>query len=209
MTLPEPLYSLIIRNRTPCVKAGGTLEVEVFLSGCGIPERNKLIVQWSSPYVIDKDSPGSFTGNVVLATDKVTGKQQIGTGKTYSKSVNMDPIGATIILNQGYFWENPRLPSDPKALRAVIGEWEWDGEPPLLLKLNTSKKARPGDYDITFTFTYGDAQNLAQDYKTTGFHVSSWWERNELWLAILAILIALASLIATAVGTFTRGTPPP
>jgi hypothetical protein len=55
-----PAYRLVSRNRTPTVSPGGTVEIEMFLSGYGVPEKNKLHIQWSSPHVIDKKNPGSL-----------------------------------------------------------------------------------------------------------------------------------------------------
>ncbi len=70
---------------------------------------------------------------------------------------------------------------------------------PIILKLNTLPNARPGDYNVTFVFTYTDGQNMFQDSETTQFHVTDRWERNQAWIQIVAVIIALLSLIVGAV----------
>ena len=54
-------YSLVVRNKTPTIKSGDTLEIVAFVSGYGIPSKNKLNVFWSSAYVIDTNNPGTYT----------------------------------------------------------------------------------------------------------------------------------------------------
>jgi len=199
------VYSLIIRNRKPNIKSGDTLELEVFLSGYGVPEQHKLIVQWSSPYVIDKDNPGFFTTNIATATDKTGKITGVATGKPYVQKMNISPIGTTIVLGQAHFWEKPSDNTMPNnGLRGILSESEWDNEPPLFFKINTAKNAHSGDYDITFTFTYTNAKYVFQDYKTTPFHITSWWERNQFWIEIAVGAIALASLVITAISSFRK-----
>lgn len=61
------VYSIVTCNRTPKVNPGEKLEIEIFLSGYGIPEKNKLSIKWSSPYVIDKKNPGFFSYCIAAA----------------------------------------------------------------------------------------------------------------------------------------------
>lgn len=195
------IYSLILRNRNPTVKQGGTVEIEIFLSGYGIPNKNKLVIQWSSPYIIDVKNPGNLTSSIAATGDKVTGEiKGVVTGKKYLDSHKIGIIGMTINLVIGFFMDNPNFENVPNGLMGIISEDEWDKEPPLLLKVNTAKNAPPGDYDITFAFTYSDSQNFYQDHKTVQFHISSWWERNQAWITIGATIVAFLALIMTAIG---------
>lgn len=193
-------YSLILRNRTPIVNPGRTLEIEVFLSGFGVPPKNKLYIQWSSPYIIDQKNSGSYASNIVTATHKVTGKMEVGTGKTYVQTQNADKYGVTIYFSQGYFFVNPRLTGEySSSFKQGVSEVEWDDEPPLLLKLNISPDAPSGDYDISSAFTYGDDQHILQDFKTVPFHITNRWERNQGWIEFVVAAIALVSLVIAAV----------
>lgn len=202
------VYSIATRNRTPSVKPGGKVEIEVFLSGHGMPEKNKLFIGWSSPCIIDKKDVGVVTFCIKFATDKVTGKTQAVTGKSALQTYKLMPDGIIIILNKGYFSEKPLQPEDKEfsefGVPYVISEYMWDNEPPILLSINTAKDALPGDYNVTLTFTYGNEQNLLQDHKVVQFHITSWWERNQGWVVIASSIIAFAALVITAIGTIFR-----
>ena len=175
------VHSLVIRNSTPTIKPGDTLEIAVFISGYGIPSKNKLITFWSSPYVIDRDNPGTI---------------EIGGGDP----IGIDPTGNITVLPSEIFSISTIIKQPPDyGLPLIRSETSVSGKFPILLKLNTSKTAPPGDYDITFIFTYGDEQNMSQDYKTTQFHISSWWERAQLWFQIAVVSVALLSLLTGAV----------
>jgi len=83
----------------------------------------------------------------------------------------------------------------------VMGETNWNGNPPILVKLNTRKGASAGDYQVKLTFTYGNETNLKQDFKTVEFHVKSSWEWWEPRLVVSGAVIAFIALIITAAGT--------
>ena len=178
------------------------MEMEVFLSGFGVPPKNKLFIQWSSRYIINNNNPGSYTTNIATATEKTTGKVFLGgTGKHVAETRKADALGVTIHLSQGYFFANPKVNDIPASSTFTQGvsEVEWDNEPPLLLKINTKTDAKSGDYDISFAFTYGDDQHILKDFKTISFHITNWWERNQLWVEIIVGAMALISLVVTAI----------
>jgi len=158
-----------------------------------------LDIKWSSPYVINSKDPGVLTYCIKLATDKVTGKSQPVTGKPYLQPCPLTPIGMDVNLTFAYFMDNPRVKGIPSGFNFIVSENEWDENPPILLSLNTDEHAPSGDYNITFTFTYGDNQKVLQDYKTTQFHVTNWWERSQTWIQISAVAIALISLMVAAI----------
>lgn len=202
------VYSIVTRNRTPEINPGEKVEIEVFLSGHGMPEKNKLFIGWSSPYIIDEKDAGVVTSCIKFFTHKATGKTQPVSGKKFLQTHKLNPYGIVINLNKGNFLEIPLQPEDKEAsefeISWVMSENVWDNEPPILLSINTSKDAPPGDYDVTFAFTYGNEQNLLQDYKVVQFHITSWWERNQGWVVIASSIIAFAALVITAIGTIFR-----
>lgn len=205
ITYSESAYSLIIRNRTPTVRPGDKVEIDLFLSGYGIPEKNKLDIKWSSPYIINRENAGFLEWCISLGEDTATGKIMPLTGTRFRQSLKITPIGIDTNLVQSFFFKNPVTTDSPNfAFAPVISESLWDNNPPMYLSLNTANSAPPGDYDITFTFTYGNEQNIFQDQKAARFHVTNWWERNQGWIAIAGATIALLSLIATAVFSIWR-----
>jgi hypothetical protein len=203
------IYSIVSRNRTPRINPGGKVEIEIFLSGYGMPENNKLYIQWSSPYIINRKDVGILTSCIAFIEDRTTGKTQPAAGNKFADSPDNPPLrllptGATIILNRGYFSDDPVFSKDKGASKSklvpIMAESSWDDLPPLYLKLNTAKDAPSGDYDISFIFTYGDSQNLLQDYKLVQFHITSWWERNQGWVVPIGVVIAFFSFINAAFG---------
>jgi len=208
------IYSIVTRNRTPRINPGGKVEIEIFLSGHGVPDKNKLYIQWSSPYIIDKRDPG----NAIFCLGSIDDK----TGKA---SKALDPpwpirkTGIIISLNKLVFKEMPSLVrvKDKEAietgLRPVISEYAWNErterfDPPILLTVNIAEDAPSGDYDISFTFTYGSEQNLSQDYKSVPFHITSWWERNQGWVTPIGVSIAFISLLIATIGIIYRVSHP-
>ncbi len=174
-------YSLVIRNTTPAIKAGETLEIEAFISGYGTPYKNKLNIFWSSPYVIDKNNPGTY---------EVLGSGPIG----------IDPNGIkTSFTNDTFSVSKLSQQITDFGLPMIQTETALGGKYPIILNINTAKDAPPGDYDIIFVFTYSDNQSMYQDFKTIPFHIYSYWERNQTWFQIAAVSIALISLVSGAV----------
>lgn len=150
------VYSIIPRLRTPAVDPGKQIEIEVYLVGYGTPKRNKLYVGYSSPYVISEENSGELVSSIQVAKDKMTGEvKQPVSGKDYLDHYECDKIGVTTILNEGYFLPVPENSSQGGFPR-VMSELSWDGYPPILVRLNTAKKARAGDHDIYLSLTYGD-----------------------------------------------------
>lgn len=194
-------YSLILRNTSPIIDPGRTLRVEVYLSGYGTPEKNKLSMNWSIPDVIDDKDPGSVVHCVKATVDTATGKPKPLAGQVYTESRTIGKNGMEVVLNEGHFLDVPNLEGLPKhGFSPVIAESGSGTSPPLLLSLKTAEHAPSGDYDVTFVLTYSSGQSIHQDCKSTQFHVTSWWDRNQAWIALCATLAALAALILTAVG---------
>jgi len=195
-------YSLITLNRTPVVNPGETVEIEVLLSGYGFPDENKLYISWSSPYVVNRDNPGTFELYVSYETISPEGDWRLTTGKESLRTHNLKAeAGVAYVLTRGYFLKTETQEGFPDyGLEGVIGEWHWDGEPPILLSINTAQDSPQGDYEIQFVFTYSCGQQYKQDYKVVQFNVRSGWERNQWKWIIAGVTVALLSLVVTAIG---------
>jgi len=188
-------YSIIPRLRTPAVDPGKQVEIEVYLTGYGTPEWNKLHVGYSSPYVISEESSGEFEFSIKVVKDKMNGKvMQPVSGKDYLDHRKCDKIGMTTVLNEGYFLPVPESSSQGGFPR-VMSELSWDGYPPILIRLNTVHKARAGDYDIYLSLTYGDQQQMFQDQKRVTFHVNSWWDRWRVPVTIVGIILVVPTFV--------------
>jgi hypothetical protein len=182
-------YSIVVNTLTPYVKPGDTIKIQLYVSGYGTPVKNKLSIFWSSPEVINKSDPGSYTYSIDAG----------GAGASYVKTLKLNKDGMYANLSTSFFTDNPLAKIEANSgLPVVLGECIWDEYPPFQLLLNTSKKAPSGDYNVSFIFSYTDLQNnIFQDDKVAQFHVSSYWERTQLSWAIAGGIIALLSLLVT------------
>ena len=187
------------------------MEIEIFLSGHGMPEKNLLSIKWSSPYVIHEADPGDLKWSIMCSTNVDTGeiKPKVGigvgemevvAGKDFKNMVRVGRVGVTLNLNRGHFLEDENQTAPEFGMRCVVAERVYAPhyQPPLLLTINTATDARSGDYEVTFVFTYGDKDGWQQDYKEVKFHITSWLERNR-WLPIAGVIIAFLSLVVTAI----------
>jgi len=184
----EPVYSINAYVRDPEIKPSQTLEIEIYLSGFGIPEYNKLYINWTAPHVINESEPGNWT---------VWGQPMDTFGTSYAHSMY-------IILPTNVFGPFELLPqgSEDHGLNLLYSEHDDNGEPPISINLNTIKDADSGDYQVKLTFTYGNETNLKQDYQEIQFHVLSgleqWQEKYQAGLTFAALIVAVVSLLITA-----------
>jgi hypothetical protein len=200
----ESLYSIQAHVRRAEINPGDTVEIEIYLSGYGIPLKNKLTMVWSSPYVIDENDPGKVT-TMIKNYDINSEILTLGlTDIPLKRAGNISgETGEGLALSLGYFAHPVELPpGNPQyGFKSVMGEWNWNGNPPILVSLNTRRDTPGGGYQVALTFTYGNETNLKQDFKIVEFHVKSSWERWEPRLVVAGAVIAFIALIITAAGT--------
>lgn len=114
----QAIYRLVLRNKTPKLNAGETVNVEIYLTGAGKPAKSKLHIQWSSDEVIDSIQPGviqtwfgsrfdkATQGYVLFVRDKPLEKRLISEGDTFCP-------GMTVVVPPEIF-ELPGNSSDLK-----------------------------------------------------------------------------------------------
>jgi hypothetical protein len=197
------VYSLVLRNRTPVINPGDSLGIEIFLSGYGVPKKNKLDVKFSSPYVVNIKNPGTLTAGISVLLNATTG-EIIRPITDLPKTYKLDEVGADVTLNYGFFLSMPDTKFNSNEVDQIVSETEWNGSAPILLTINTSNDAPSGDYDVIFTFTYGDEQLLSQDQKVAHFRITSWWERNEWWITIIGVILAFIAVAPSLINTWKR-----
>lgn len=218
----DSLYSLVPRIRKPRICRGDKIQIELYITGYGSRIRdNKLHILYSSPFLdIDEDNKvGNITFCVKSLLDNngnitgiLTGNNKVINKKTDKletaiQTVLLDATGMTITLNSGYFLsfqelnEILRRPVDRKD-KTYIGECKYDNHPPILINLNTSKKAPPGDHMITFTLFYSDNNVIKLDQKHIIIHINNWIEQHSKLLQIVAITLGLVALISGIVQTY-------
>ena len=128
----EPTYSIVARARNYSIRGGDNIEIDIYLTGLGIPEENKLVLLWSSPNIIDTSSKGVLTSCIKFSPAKLKGKDTIVpvSGKSYVDHFDLDPNGVTVHLNNGYFLPVPKfsVSNGKQALMAeMMAEKQFDG----------------------------------------------------------------------------------
>lgn len=197
----ESNYRLVPIVRTPQINPGGTGRLDIFFSGVGKPERNKLVISISNPELIEEEDPGQIFG--ALGWGKTAGGKQVPLvthGPKEEATYPIDPTGTTHVLNQGYFADveeyNPeRVESSERGYSSKLSEWNHGELAPLTIEFNFSEDAEPGDYSIYLVFTYGDEEETKIDQKEASFHINNLREQYEPWSTRLILGSGAAAVI--------------
>jgi len=201
----EPAYLVTARAITYNIKGGQNINIEIYLTGLGIPEANKLVLLWSSPNIIDQNSPGAATVCIKAVTKKLNNKNMMApvAGKEFIEQHELDWGGVTIGLSKGNFLPYPifPVPDGYELTPQVMAERAPHGNAPIAISLKTLKKAKPGDYEIDVTLTYRYQNVIKQASDNAKFHITSWWDRNQWWIVTLGSIIALVLLVLTVINS--------
>jgi hypothetical protein len=194
-------YIIVPRILNPVIDAGETIIIEIYISGSGHIEKNKMNVNMPSKQLVDLQNPGTIYSDISLLQEIATGKTQALRGKNIPVESRVPPhkldgYGVTIVINDAYFFETGSLGKNyAKGLAAIEAEKLHDKMAPFVLEINTSRKARRGDYGIDISFTYSDGAEMATDHKVVNVHITDWVEKYSKWLEIIGLGAALATII--------------
>jgi len=199
----EPTYSIVARASSYRIKGGDDIEIDVHLTGIGIPDANKFIFLWSSPNVIDSSQSGDCTYCTVAFKGEIGG--QDGTFPLVdaeSYHLKVDATGTMLNLHKGFFLPWPTLLSPKETqpdLPVIVAERDSKGRPPISVSLRTLRTARPGDYTVDLVFTYTYRNIVKQASEKVKFHITSWWDRHEWWIITAGSVIAFILLVLTVI----------
>lgn len=183
MTDQSAQYSVTPIIEDPQLDRGDDLSLDIYFSGNGDIDHNKLHIQFPFADVFE-DGSSKF----VQTTSR--------NGSSAEMKGSASNVGYTIGLNEAHFQYDESSDS-PEEFGRIGGERDHSGNPPLLVKLSTKQGARPGNYTIPITFTYQDSNgNISQDYTEASFHVNSWQEENSEVLKKIAVIAAAATVLS-------------
>jgi hypothetical protein len=205
----EPAYSLIARSKDYNIKGGQYINIEIYLTGLGIPEANKLVLIWSSPNIIDNASPGFHADCIIEAKKIIKGRNLIVpiASSEFIEKHELGKIGIMFNLPKAFFLPVPQFPiqkDDELLSPQIMSERNTEGYPPISLSLKTLKTAEAGNYEINATLTYRYKEILKQTSDKVKFRVTNWWDRNQWWVITTGTIIAFSTfflLIATSIIT--------
>jgi hypothetical protein len=195
----EPVYSIVARAGNHDIKPGDNIDIEIYLTGLGIPDTNKVVLLWASPNIIDPSSPGYFTYCIREWNGKIKGKDMIFpvASKELLIQEEVSPIGIELRLHKGFFLPIPDR--ERRDIPAVMAERNWEGDPPISVSLKTLRNAQSGDASIDVAFTYTRGKIVKQASCKVEFKVTSRWDRNQWWILTVGVIAAVASLVAPLV----------
>ncbi len=136
----EPIYSIVARARSHNIKGGENIDIDIYLTGQGIPNANKLVLLWSSPDVIDDSRPGVATYCIGEVTKKLNGKDMAVpvAGRNYIAHQELDLNGIVLHLSRGYFLPVPKYKNLDMPL--IVGERCHSGYHPISISLKLCVK---------------------------------------------------------------------
>ena len=198
----EPLYSIVPRVRNHDIKGGDNIEVDIYLTGLGIPDKGKIVLILSSPNIIDDSCPGISKSCIKLSQENLNGKDMIVPvcGKKYVEEHELDPNGFTFHLVKSYFLPLPNLPApDTQQIHMpeVMAEKQSDGYDPISISLKTLEKAKAGDYEINVILTYTYQNIIKQASDKVKFHITNWWDRNGARVITVGTISTFILLVLT------------
>ena len=190
----EPTYSIVTRARNYNIKGGDSIEINIYLTGSGIPEANKLVLVWSSPEIIDASSPGIATTNIIEFRKKVNGKDiVVPLTEEKEERTELSPHGIIFELLKAFFLPVPK--SEERLIPQVMAERNSAGYPPISISLKTLRKAKSGNYKIDIVLTYRYQNIFKQASDKVEFRITNWWDRNQRWVGIAGIVSAIITFI--------------
>lgn len=207
----EPKYTLIPIVRTPNVDPGDTFEVDLFVSGAGYPAENKLTTYHSHPNLVNQSNPGNLAVNIGWSNQGLVAGESAQSSEVHISERKLSPTGFIMELSNANFCEYKLLDnysennSPDWSYPPKLSEHSHDDLAPLQYRLNIDENADPGDYEISFIFTYGeestgDDLQINQDRQDVSVHVNTRTEQLEPIPSIAVIsgaVIALLSLLYT------------
>ncbi|TKX86140.1 hypothetical protein EXE43_09930 [Halorubrum sp. SS5] len=190
-------YELISVAQSSHINPGDTAQIEVYITGYGDIERNKLHIIHSVPDFLSDSDPGKIYLPIAGLYDDSDEMSGVASGPFVGKK-ELGDTGTMIHLHPSYFVEPARRRKSDE-LPDVLAEGSHEGLAPVQVQINSSKTTPPGDYDFTFTLSYEDDKGeVRQTQQTTSIHVNSWVERNRKTLRVIGLIVALVSVAVSA-----------
>jgi hypothetical protein len=197
-------YDLAIRVSQPIVDPGGSLQVEVYISGYGVIQAAK-VAYYPSPEVVDygkskmiygpkvyDDHNGGWGGNTMPLSDP-----SFSTGGVLTLSGGLAPRNNPRWQKPTWFLDSREDQNDNYQVYTEAKDPR--GTSPLYFDLTVNQNAKPGPQSIQFVLTYFDGGTWKTSSKNADFTIRSFYQRNEgpIWWAggIAAVLTILASSV--------------
>ena len=206
----NPNYTIIPSLRRTKIEPGDTMVIDLFFSGYGQPEINRLTAFASIDSIIEKkNEPIRTVPNVsgIIEDNKaislVRGPPSRTLGLTDEKSFNGFPF--TTPIPPAVFIDEPGPPNvsvdfTSYSYPSIVGETFMQDGAPLRIEIDTKDAAwystnwYSGEYSVQITFLYGDNQDFNIIKEKVIFEVQSRLEKF-WWLTAIIAMFAVLSFI--------------
>jgi hypothetical protein len=194
-------YELALRVARGEVAPGGSVEVEVFITGYGDLQGAKLVF-FPPPYFVDaKHSKWRYDMG-----ELPDGRAVFGT----TEQSFIGDVGAILDLSSGGLiapgWNFPSLffdltdnPTAAARIHPIVTEFRQE-RAPVEFTLKIHKKVPKGSHDLRFYLTYFNGQEWKTDSKSIAVSVPNWFKRNEglTWtIGALSFIAAVAGVVVS------------
>lgn len=202
-----PNYEIVPALRNPKIEPGDTIEIDIFVSGYGLPKFTRLNVFGSVEYIFRRsDDSVRVVPNISGIVDSneveslIRGPPARGLGLVEERSFNGLPISTP--LPPEYFVEDPGLPGEQRTYAEhmypnIVGESFVGDGASLRVEIDTKKEKwyssawYSGKYPIHLVFLYGDDEEVKISKEELSLEVKSRGDKFWWLTAIIAVTAAL------------------
>lgn len=181
----KPAFSLSVRNDKPIANRGDTIYMEVFATGYGSVKKPAKIY-----FVVPKN---------LVDENKVFGSATLLSGFdgytfTDFQQVQLENSSVFAVNVYEYMFKQRQI-SEKCFLSSINGERKYGLKerffPPVLISINISNEADPGDHSLKYVLSYSDGIEWYQSEETVKIHVNNYWEEHLGYYNIITILSSL------------------
>jgi hypothetical protein len=185
-------YTPIPIVRTPEINPGEEIKIDIYLSGTGIPEQNRLFISPNKNLVGDED-PGEVRTYIQQATNDITGETEAVSGENHVQIWPVARSGAHIGLRDANFYPVPDMEETEGFLHPRVSERDHDNHAPVEVQIN-SRRCNPGEYSIPVVFIYESEGDIKLARQEASVYVRTWAERHRRALEAIGLIGVLATL---------------
>lgn len=182
-------YEIVPVVKTPSVRPGETVRIDVYCSGSGIPKENTLRVGCDAD-LVSRVAPGEGqVPNFWVATHGRGGNDEAeqyelaatdgGADWTTERTAvaDADTVVTEVTLNPVRFDRAPQPDNDTYTPSYRVSKRPHTFVPPAQVEIQTDEHCPIGEYEIPFTFAYPDTDGVHEVTTTATVQVGSFGQR--------------------------------
>lgn len=182
-------YEIVPVVRTPSVKAGDIVKIDVYCTGAGIPSENRLTVDCAAG-LVSPVTPGEGQVPNLWVAAHGAASQETATERVemladggadwdaeVKPSTESGRVSESVSLHSVSFDRNPQPDETEYAPTYRVSETPHAHAPPAQVEIRTNERATPGRYNIPVTFSYPADAGVETVTETVSVKVGSLAQR--------------------------------